>query len=196
MGKAVPSADTVSFHGSHRLTPFSHQLLSEEIKVNCSGWVSLDRANTAAGREHCLEKQQGESRRWRFYNPAPLTALLFFALQGLVPVPLQSMIISLLISVGGLSFWRAMAPDPVSPPVMLGTKPEQLLFCSLKCSWLVFPSEQSSQPWFVFLISGFRQRSSLHYAVALPRWKESALPQEQVWGRASDSVCGRGGRLL
>lgn len=62
-GNAVPSADTVSFHGSHRLTSFSHQFLSEEIKVNYSGWVSLDRANTAAGRERCLEKQHGERRR-------------------------------------------------------------------------------------------------------------------------------------
>lgn len=77
-----------------------------------------------------MEKAGGEG----FYKPAPLTALLLFTLQGLVPVPLQSMIISLLTSVGGLSFWRAMAPDPVSPPVMLGTKPEQLLFCSLKCN--------------------------------------------------------------
>lgn len=78
-----------------------------------------------------MEKAGGEG----FSKPDPLKVLLLFSLQGLVPVPLQSMIISLLTSVGGLSFWRAMAPDPVSPPVItLGTKPEQLLFCRLKCS--------------------------------------------------------------
>lgn len=59
----VPSAHAVSFDGSHHLTSFSHQFLSEEIKVNYSGWVSLDRANTAAGGKLCLEKQHGESRR-------------------------------------------------------------------------------------------------------------------------------------
>lgn len=66
-GNAVPSADTVSFHGSHRLTSFSHQFLSDEIKVNYCGWVSLDRANTAAGGERCFEKQHGESRRGRLF---------------------------------------------------------------------------------------------------------------------------------
>lgn len=159
--------------------------------ITLDGWVSTEQTQLLAGSSawrNNMEKAGGEG----FYKSAPLTTLLLFTLQGLVPVPPQSMIISLLTSAGGLSFWRAMAPDPVSPPVMLGTEPEQLLFCSCKCSWLVFPSEQSSQPCFVFPINGFRQRGSLHYALALPRWKESALPQEQVWGRASASVCGGG----
>lgn len=43
--------------------PFSHQFLSDEIKVSYSGWVRLDRANTAAGRERCFQKQHGESMR-------------------------------------------------------------------------------------------------------------------------------------
>lgn len=60
---------TVSFHGSHRLTSFPHQFLTDGMEVNYSGWVSLDRANTAAGGESCLETQRGENRRLFYTSP-------------------------------------------------------------------------------------------------------------------------------
>lgn len=162
--------------------------------ITLDGWVLTEQTQLLAG-SAALRKNAEKAGGEGFSKPAPLKVLLLFSLQALAPVPVQSMIISLLTSVGGLSFWRAMAPDPVFPPViMLGTKPEQLLFCRLKCSWLVFPSEQSSQPLFVFPIRRFRQRSSLCFAVALLRWKESALPKEWVWGWGPNSICGGGRR--
>lgn len=129
--------------------------------ITLNGCVSTEQTRLLAGSaafRNNAEKAWGEG----FPKPALLKILPLFSLQGLAPVLLQSMIISLLISARGPSFWRAMAPDPVSPPViMLGTKPEQLLFCRLKCSWLVFPSDQSSQPLFVFPIRRFREAACL-----------------------------------
>lgn len=115
------------------LLPISSSVMRSRW-ISLDGWVSAEQTQLLAGSaalSGSMEKAGGKS----FSKPAPLKVLLPFSLWGLAPAPLQSMIISLLTSAEGLSFWRAVAPDPVSPPIiMLGTKPEQLLFCRLKSS--------------------------------------------------------------
>lgn len=114
------------------LLPISSSVMRSRW-ITLDGWVSTEQTQLLAGSaalSSSMEKAGGEG----FSKPEPLKVLLPFSLWGLAPAPLQSMIISLLTSVEGLSFWRAMAPDLVSPPVMLGTKPEQLLFHRLKSS--------------------------------------------------------------